>query len=313
MNYLIIGAGGTGGCIAGYMAHAGKNVTLIARGRHLEAIQRDGLTIERLHDTLHTSINAVTEQEYTEQKQKADVIFVCVKGYSLESVYGLLRAASHEKTVIIPVLNIYGTGDRIAEVFPELEVLNGCIYIAGEIVRPGMLKMSGDIFRIVYGRRDGNTDIPVLHEIEADLEDSGITPILSANVRRDTFQKYSFVSPMAAVGAYFHSNAGDAKRPGKVRELFAECIREIDALAGAMGIPFEVDIVETNLNIMDALADDCTASMQKDLEKGGDTEMDGLIFEVVRLGRKYHVPVPAYEKIAAKFYGGKSPFDTVEN
>ncbi|MDO4299649.1 MAG: 2-dehydropantoate 2-reductase [Lachnospiraceae bacterium] len=304
MNYLVIGAGGTGGCVAGYLAHAGKDVTLIARGKHLEAIRAEGLTIKRLHDTLHTFVNAVTELEYTERGQKADVVFVCVKGYSLESVYGLLRAASHEKTVIVPILNIYGTGDRIAEVFPELEVLNGCIYIAGEIVRPGVLKLSGDIFRIVYGRRDGNTDLPVLHQIERDLEESGITPILSANVRRDTFQKYSFVSPMAAVGAYFHSNAGDAKRPGAVRELFIECIREIDALANAMGIPFEVDIVETNLKIMDDLEDSCTASMQKDLEKGGDTEMDGLIFEVVRMGKKYRVPVPAYEKITAKLYCG---------
>ncbi|MDO5424874.1 MAG: ketopantoate reductase family protein [Eubacteriales bacterium] len=301
MQYLIIGAGGTGGCLAGYLAKAGKEVTLIARGAHLEAIQANGLTIERLHDTLQTPVEAMTEQEYIRQERKADVIFVCVKGYSLESVYGLLEKASHAKTVIIPILNIYGTGEKIAKVFPDLEVLNGCIYIAGERVRPGVLKLSGDIFRIVYGRTDGDTGNPVFHQIARDLEESGILPILSENVRRDTFQKYSFVSPMAAVGAYCDSNAGDAKRPGEVREMFIACIREIDALANAMGIPFTVDIVETNLKIMDDLADACTASMQKDLARGGETEMDGLIFEVVRMGRQYGVPVPTYEKIAAKF------------
>lgn len=45
MKYLVIGAGGTGGCIGGYLADAGRDVTLIARGKHLEAIRRDGLVL----------------------------------------------------------------------------------------------------------------------------------------------------------------------------------------------------------------------------------------------------------------------------
>lgn len=67
-----------------------------------------------------------------------------------------------------------------------------------------------------------------------------------------------------------------------------------------MGIPFPVDIVETDLNIMNGLADNGTTSLQKDLAKGGATEADGLIKEVVRLGEKYNVPVDAYRMIAQK-------------
>lgn len=301
MKYLVIGAGGTGGSIAGYLANAEKDVTLIARGEHLQAIRKNGLEIRRMKDVLQVPLCAMTEDEYVQQNRKADVIFVAVKGYSLEETYNLIEKAAHEKTIVIPILNIYGTGEKIAQVFPNLEVLNGCIYIAAEKAAPGIIKLSGDIFRIVYGRVDGDISNPVLKEIEQDLYDSGITPILSENVRRDTFQKYSYVSPMAANGAYNDSNAGDVKREGPIRQMFCDCIREIDALAEAMGIPFGIDIVENNLKINDTLADECTASMQKDLAKGGKTEMDGLIFEVVRMGRKYGVPVPTYEKIAAKF------------
>lgn len=301
MKYLVIGAGGTGGSIAGYLAKAGKDVTLIARGEHLKAILNDGLEIRRMEDTLHIPLIAMTEAEYVGRKQKADVIFVAVKGYSLEETYSLIRKAAHEKTVVIPILNIYGTGEKMAQVFPDLEVLNGCIYIAAEKAAPGVIKLSGDIFRIVYGRVDGDVSSPILKEIARDLQDAKITPILSENVRRDTFQKYAYVSPMAANGAYNNSNAGDVKREGPIRQMFCDCVREIDALAEAMGIPFGIDIVENNLKINDDLADECTASMQKDLAKGGRTEMDGLIFEVVRMGRKYGVPVPVYEKIAAKF------------
>ncbi|MCD2492807.1 2-dehydropantoate 2-reductase [Lacrimispora sp. NSJ-141] len=298
LRYLVIGAGGTGGCIAGYLAKGGRDVAVIARGAHLEAIRRNGLKIIRPDRVLTISVQAEEEKEY---KEKADVIFVCVKGYSLDSTYELIKKAAHEDTVVIPLLNIYGTGERMSERLPGIRVLNGCIYIAGSIERPGVLRQSGEIFRIIYGSVDGGTENPVCRQAEVDLRACGIEAVYSDDVRRDTFKKYSFVSAMAAVGAFYGSNAGDAKREGAVRSMFVSCVKEIEALAEAMGIDFGEDMAEANLKILHGLADDCTASMQKDLEKGGQTEMDGLVFEVVRLGNKYHVPVPDYLRIAEKF------------
>lgn len=301
MKYLVIGAGGTGGSIAGFMTREGKNVVLIARGAHLEAICKDGLKIEKSKGEESIKVNAMTEAEYISSGEKADVIFVCVKGYSVDSIYDLIQNAAHEGSIVIPILNIYGTGERMAKQLPGLEVLNGCIYIAAAILAPGKIKMSGDIFKIVFGRVDGDTSSYVLQQIEKDLRESGIDGILSSDIRRETFEKFSFISPMAATGAYYTSTAGDVQREGKIRETFKDCVREIDMLANAMGIPFGFDIVEKNLKTMDIVEPDCTASMQKDLEKGGNSEMDGLIFEVLRLGKKYGVPVPTYEKISKKF------------
>lgn len=301
MKYLVIGAGGTGGSIAGFMTKAKKDVTLIARGTHLEVICKNGLKIENLKGEESIKVKAMTEAEYISSEEKADVIFVCVKGYSVDSIYDLIRKASHEGSIVIPILNIYGTGERMAKQLPGLEVLNGCIYIAAAISAPGAIKMSGDIFKIVFGRVDGDTSSYTLQEIEKDLRESGIDGILSSDIRRETFEKFSFISPMAATGAYYTSTAGDVQREGEIRETFKDCVREIDMLANAMNIPFGFDIVEKNLKTMDIVAPDCTASMQKDLEKGGNSEMDGLIFEVLRLGKKYGVPVPTYEKISRKF------------
>ena len=90
-TYLVIGAGGTGGCIGGYLADAGRDVTLVARGKHLEAIRRDGLV---LHGTrrgeLRVRVPACTAGEFT---GRADVIFVCVKGYSVEEILPLVERA----------------------------------------------------------------------------------------------------------------------------------------------------------------------------------------------------------------------------
>ena len=302
MRYLVIGAGGTGGCIAGYMAKAGKDVTIIARGNHLAEMKKSGLIIKREDDELIIPVSAMTEQEYLEQEKKVEplTIFVCVKGYSLTSIYPLIKKVANDNTTIIPVLNIYGTGEKMSDEFPDLKILNGCIYIAAAIESPGVIRQSGKIFRVVYGRLDGRIDLPELQQIKKDLEESEITPILSENVRLDTFQKYSFVSPMAAVGAYFDSTAGDVKNAGEIQDNFIGCVKEIQTLSDAMGIPLPENIVEINLNIMMGLTDDCTASMQKDLKKGGNSEIDGLVKEVLRMGDKYNVDVPIYKKIAEK-------------
>lgn len=77
-------------------------------------------------------------------------------------------------------------------------------------------------------------------------------------------------------------------------------IREIATLAEAMGIPFQKDMVDVNLKILSNLAPEATTSMQRDIMEGKQSEIDGLVYEVVRMGEKYHVPVPAYEKVAEK-------------
>lgn len=297
MKYLVIGAGGTGGCIGAYMTEAGRDVTLIARGAHLAAMQADGLRMETTKKGNYT-VKPVKATDMEHYRERPDVIFVCVKGYSLEETIPFIRRVAKPETVVIPILNIYGTGGRLQERLPELLVTDGCIYIAAEIRKPGCLWQNGDIFRVVFGVRKPSEYREVLEKVRQDLEDSGITGILSDNIQRDALQKFSYVSPAAACGQYYDAMAGDMQKPGEIRDTFAALIHEIDVLAEAMGIHFGVDIVQTNLDILDSLTPEASTSMQRDVKQGKASEMDGLIFEVVRMGRKYGVKLPVYEKIA---------------
>ena len=202
MNYLIVGTGGVGGSIAAFLALAGKDVACIARGEHLAAIRTQGL---RLHSDLkgeHTlHIPASTAEEY---QGKADVIFVCVKGYSIDSITDLIRRAAKPSTVVIPILNVYGTGPRIQRLVPGVTVLDGCIYIVGFVSGKGEITQMGKIFRLVYGAHRG-TDVSqdTLLAVQRDLQDSGIKAEISDDINRDTFVKWSFISAMAVTGAYY--------------------------------------------------------------------------------------------------------------
>jgi 2-dehydropantoate 2-reductase len=300
MNYLIIGAGGTGGSIAAFMTEAGKDVTVIARGEHLKAILQSGLKMEATRRGNYTvyPVKAFDMEHYCGQP---DVIFVCVKSYSIMDTLPFIRKIAKKDTVVIPLLNIYGTGKKMQEQLPQILVTDGCIYIAAEIKEPGIIWQNGDIFRIVYGVRNPSECRSVLRQVEADLKDSGIDCIVSDNIQRDALQKFSYVSPMAACGAYFDVNAGAIQKDGEIRDTFIDLVREVDSLAQGMGIHFAGDIVDRNLKILDALSVTASTSMQRDIKTGSNSEIDGLLFEVVRMGRKLGISVPCYEKIARHF------------
>lgn len=310
MKYAIIGTGGTGGILGFYMTKADRDVTLIARGRHLAAMQEKGLAVEKMWDgtTEIIPVKAMDMEHYDEQP---DVVLVCVKGYSLEDTIPFIQRVAKPSTIVIPVLNIYGTGAKMQEQLPKLLVTDGCIYVSANIKEPGVLIQHGRILRVVYGVRNMSTQkvnikraheemLDALKNIKKDFDDSGFDGVLSENIQRDALEKFSYVSPIGAAGLYYHATAADFQREGKQREAFKTMIREIAALAEAMGVPFERDMVEVNLKILSSLAPEATTSMQRDVMEGKDSEIDGLIYEVVRMGERYHVPVPMYAKVAEK-------------
>lgn len=299
MKYLIIGAGGTGGCIGAYMTQAGKDVTLIARGVHLKAMQENGLRMETTSKGNYVveNIKATDMEHYNE---KPDVIFVCVKGYSLKETIPFIRKVAKPETVVIPVLNIYGTGGRMQKELPNLLVTDGCIYIVGLIKEPGCLLQSGSLFKVVFGVREATEYRPMLAQVKKDLEDADIECVLSDNIRKDAMRKFSYISPAAACGQYYRAASDAMQKPGEIRETFKTLIGEIMAISDAMGITFEEDMIKTNLAIMDTLAPGVKTSMQRDVEAGKNSELDGLVYSVVRLGEEYGVSVPMYRKISEK-------------
>ena len=356
MKYIIIGAGGTGGILGFYMTKAGKDVTLIARNAHLEAMKNQGLSVEKMwtNEMENIPVSAESMESYEAKGEKADVILVCVKKYSLDSCIPFIQNISHKNTIVVPVLNVYGTGAYLQEKLPKLLVTDGCIYVSANIKEPGVLLQHGEILRVFFGVRekedlekfDMKCDVKekiseeieegiskeehqiqldllekdgleikkingqskngykaerLLEKIAQDFKDSEIDGILSDNIKRDALTKFSYVSPIGTAGLYLHAVAGDFQQEDEARELFKTLIREIVTLSNAMGITFEEDLVERNLKILSNLPKEATTSMQRDVMEGKQSEIDGLVYEVVRMAERYGAEVPVYRKAAEKF------------
>lgn len=300
MKFLVVGTGGVGGSIAGFLALEGKDVTCIARGKHLDAIRKHGLHLKSALKGNHfLPVKACTAEEYDE---KADVIFVCVKGYSVDSVKEVIDRAACSATLVIPVLNVYGTGPRIGSLVPHATVLDGCIYIVGYVSGDGEVSQMGQVFRLVFGARpEQGIARERMVAIADQLVQCGIEADVSDDINRDTFIKWSFISAMACTGAYYDCPMAAVQQEGPVRDTFRGLSSESMAIGLRLGIRFPEDMATYGLRVIDSLDPRSTSSMQKDLARGHASEIQGLLFDMIGLGNKLGIDMPAYRKVAAKF------------
>ena len=296
LRYLILGAGGIGGALGAHLLRGGLEVSFIARGRQLEALTREGLTLEKPGETF--SLGPVRAWDTATWSGEADVVFLCVKGYSLEETVPFLRRAAGKGTAIIPLLNLPDTGDYLRKRLPDTLTASGCIYIASEVSAPGHILMRGSILRVLFGLPDGERP-PVLERVRSDLAACGVDAVLSPSIRRDCLTKFSYVSPQGACGLYYGVAAGAMQRPGRERDCFAALTGEIRLLARGEGVDLGADLTERNLAILDGVDPSMTTSLQRDVEKGGPSELEGLIFRVPERGRELGISLPTYEVIAA--------------
>lgn len=298
MKILVIGAGGTGGLIGGFLAKEGNDVTFIARGRHLAAMQEKGLTLEtKLYGTFTINpCHAMTMEEYNDTP---DAIFVCVKYYSLQETISFIGRVAGPETIVLPILNVFGTGGVINEALPDCTVLDGCMYVVGQIKEPGTVLLSLKFIRVIAGYRPGqpHTLEPKLRALLGLMNEAHIKAEYSDNILRDALQKFAFVSPMGAACIYFNAHSEDFQQPGEVRDTFCGLVKEVIALGQAMGITFEKDLVAVGLKMIDGYSAGIGTSMSRDVDAGNPSEFAGLVTRIVELGKKYQVPVPLYEKI----------------
>ena len=298
MKFAIFGVGGTGGVIGGYLANDGNDVTFLARGAHLKAMQEKGLTIRTNHrgDIHIEPCKAVHTDDYHETP---DVLFICVTYYGLDAAIEVTRRIAGPDTLVIPILNVFGTGAVMQEKLPDKTVLDGCIYVFAKRGGPGVIEQPQSILRVFYGFRPGQDSrlAPKAAELEKIMRAADIHAHFTDDIQRDALTKFSFVSPMGAAGLYFGVTSEAFQENKEVRDTFVGLVKEVEALGHAMGITFDRDLVATDLKLMDAFAPGLTTSMQRDVASGGPSEFKGLVSRIAELGEKYRVPTPLYAKI----------------
>ncbi len=292
MKIAIIGAGGVGGYIGAKLKLSGENeVAFVARGKHLETMQREGLRVQDEKESFIIHPNHLGED--LEGLGVFDLIILAVKSYSLDEALEMISENIDKHTILLPLLNGVDHDLEVLERYPEARVLNGCIYIFSNIKEEGHIKKYGGVFHLFYGSRSEPKEQYV--EIEKLFDATGLKHRLTDKIELETWRKYLLISAYASMTSYYKAPLGVIARD-HVEEL-AQLLAEIKAVANAKGIALEDKNVQGVLERVQSVPFDSKTSMQLDFEAEKQAEVEALTGYIVREGQRLGIATPIMDKI----------------
>lgn len=307
LKYLVVGSGAMGGISTAFLTRAGKNVTMIARGENYDVIKKNGLHITTPSEEFQIDVKVSTWEEYNETP---DVVMICAKAYSIDSIVTELDKICNEKTLIFTVSNSLDLGSIIEKKMTvKCTIVGGVAYIAVVRDKPGFIRQKLGFYNIVLGMRNNEPVREELYQIQKDFNETGAKVLIRDNPVKSALRKFFRVSVISAVGCYYDTTVGDIRDKPERLELFKELSQELMQIAEAMGDPFGKEDEEpfpgkpVDQEALEAFMQapaEYKTSMKYDWDNNHQTEIREQILDVIDLGEKFNVPMTAYRKVAKK-------------
>ena len=301
----MLGAGAIGAYVGAALARGGADVTLIARGAQLAALERDGVHVLSARGDFHAHPAATGELDAVGE---ADVVFVALKAYSLPAIAPRLGAALRPGAVTIWAQNglpwwffqsfpgplagetveSVDPGGAIAAAIPRASVLGTVVYCATEVVEPGVIRhVEGT--RFTLGEPDGTQSARAGRISEA-FAAGGLKAPVDARLREQIWLKLLGNVAFNPITALTGATLGQLGEIDDVRAVIMAIFRECTAIAERLGIEVPVSL-ERRLEAGIAVGDH-KSSMLQDLEAGKPLEHACMTGAMVELARRLEVPVP---------------------
>ncbi len=306
MRIAIMGAGAVGGYFGGRLSLAGDDVTFIARGDHLRAMQADGLRLETSEGTLRvTNARFVAEPA---DVGTCDVVLFAVKAYDIEAAAATLKPLVDAGATIVSVLNGVDHQDRIGAVVGADRVMGGLAMVSGVIVAPGVIRYTSPMSSLRFGEADGSLSSRAIAFRDACLA-AGFGADLVSDIRAAQWAKFVGLATNAALTSLFRLPAGYIYHDAEIIPMARRGFEEVAAVARAAGISLPADAAERALAMHQSFPKTMYASMYHDVAKGRPMELESLSGTVLRMGRELGVPTPVHELayLALKPYKDGTP------
>ena len=300
MRVAVMGAGSIGGYFGGMLSLGRNEVTLIARGAHLEAIRDKGLQIITDYGQFTVQCEATDDPR---QVDPVDLILLTVKTYHNEQAVPAMRSMVGEDTTVLCLQNGIDSYEAAARFLGAGQVLPGAAYIEGSLESPGVVKQTGDVVEIVFGEPDG-VDSPRGQLISDTLTKAGIPAQLSGNIQKTLWTKFLFIATMAGATALSRETMAQLMPRPEWRQVILGCMAEIETVGRASGIDLDADIVQNTVDYIEGSLDQMHASMHADIMAGRPLELEALNGAVVRAGQTAGSLTPINDVI----YAALKPF-----
>lgn len=294
MRIAFMGSGGLGGYFGARLVKGGADVHFIARGRHLQAMRSEGLRVEGPEPIHLARVNATDDPA---EVGVVDFVMLCVKLWDTEAALRQVRPMVGAGTTIISFQNGVLKDQYLRAAYDASRLMGGVGYVATTIDRPGVIRQTGSIQRLLFGEFDGSRSARGQALLEACLA-GGIKAELSGNILLEIWQKYVFLVGLSGTTATIRKPIGPIRENPQTRAFLHEVMREVVAVGRAHGVELPENYADMRLQFADGVAHDMTSSMHHDLERGNPLEVRWLSGGVVELGQLKGVPTPLNRAIA---------------
>ena len=303
MKIAVLGIGGIGGLVGGTLAKNNDNVYFIARGKNLETIKENGLTVNSdLLGNFTVKPKLATDNIY--EIGIVDVLIVSTKSYSLETAYKQCLPIISDETVVIPLLNgVFVSSDIENFLDNRGQIADGCIYGFCSLEAPGTIRHIGELCSINFGFKDARQNNTCL-ELAKILSDNGIKTNFSDDILVSIWQKYIMMCGNSCVFSYFECSANIIHDDPDKMDYLENVYTELFTIAKLKGISLSSNLVETHIETFNRLPIGAITSLYRDLKTPDKkTEFEAIIGKGYRLAREVNLNTPCLDAAYNKYKG----------
>ncbi len=287
-----MGAGALGAYFGARMHESGFDVTLIARGAHLDAIQRDGLFVDSPNGDLHlTDIKAT---DAPEDVGVVDCVLFFVKNYDLDDALKQTAPMVGDQSFVAAFQNGVTAPSVAAKAYGEDRVLGGAAWIPGYIEAPGRIKHTDTKDTLSFGALspEGRVHEQRLFDV---LKKAGTRPAIADDIELALWSKFVMLAATSAVSTLTRLTFGEINQVPEAFELMRRSTMEAAEVARAACPDLPVSLGQDQFDFYTNINGQVRASMCTDLLNGKKLELDWFSGEIVRHGKMYGISTPVHE------------------
>ena len=294
MKIVAMGSGGVGGYFGGRLAASGADVTFIARGEHLKAIERDGLKILSANGDM--TLKPVKATDDPVSIGHADLVMIAVKLWSTEDAARTIEPLMGPKSAVVTWQNGVVAEDILIKQYGKERVIGGVSNIAALIEAPGVIRHNGAMARLIFAELDGKPSKRI-EAFAALCKQAHIEHVVSDDITRAIWQKFIFLASFSGMTCVTRLSIGPVRSDPETRAMLKAALNEVVAIGRAKGVSLPDDQAEQSLAWADNLPPTMIASMLGDLNRGNRLELPWLSGTVVKLGEELGVATPVHKFI----------------
>jgi 2-dehydropantoate 2-reductase len=315
VKIAVVGAGAIGGFLGARLAAAGEEVTFVARGPNLAAIQKSGLLLIE-EDGKELRPTSARAYEKASDAGPQDTVLLTVKAHQVAAIAPSLEHLCHAETTIVTMQNgipwwyfhrLSGPYEgrsvksadpdgTIARSIDPNRIIGSVVYPATSLVAPGVVKViEGNRFTV--GELDGSTTSPRVHMIAASLSKAGFKVRIAHDLRSEIWLKLWGNLSFNPISALTHATLVDICQFPLTRDLTQKMMTEAEVIAKKLGVTFPLGI-ERRIAGAEKVGAHKT-SMLQDIEQGRPIELEALVGAMVELGALTATPTPHIDAVYA--------------